>query len=192
MGIDYNSKRAFSLSEALVTMGLVGIMCTTTLTVNNMSDNKVKISETRFSQTESALRNWEKEIIKQNETGVGAVKSIKSQNDLVNSLTVYLNNNEIEDKNDDYILDIKEPQFKNYTKIKLNNGVVVNAKYIATNKKIYINGQFIPIDIFKSNLAIISIDASMNNKKAAIPEAYCLTAFGLKNFDMSTKMCELN
>lgn len=186
----YSSEKAFSLSELLVTLSLVGIMCMTTLSVNGMSNSSCKISETKFSQTEAALKIWEKEVLKTNEIGhLGVVNSIHNEDELVQSLSKYLNNKEItESARDEYIMDINNPTYKNYTKIKLDNGVTVGVKYIATGAStIKVNGRIIKKDIWKTNLAIIKIDVPVGTE--TISEAYWLTPFGLESYNMYTPAC---
>lgn len=185
----YSSKKAFSLSELLVTLSLVGIMCMTTLSVNGMSNSSCKISETKFSQTEAALKTWEKEVLKTNEIGhLGVVNSIHNEDELVQSLSKYLNNKKItKSAKDEYIMNINNPTYKNYTKIKLDNGVTVGVKYIGTGTTIKISGRIIKKNIFETNLAIIKIDIPVGTE--TISEAYYLTAAGLKSYNIYTPAC---
>ena len=62
-------RRAFTLAETLVYLGLIGVLCVTMLSVNSMTDNNYKIASTKLAQVDSALKSWGKAISKSNETG---------------------------------------------------------------------------------------------------------------------------
>ena len=41
-------RRAFSMSETLMTMGIIGLLAVTMLSMNNFTDNKQQIAQTKF------------------------------------------------------------------------------------------------------------------------------------------------
>ena len=71
-------RRAFSMSETLMTMGIIGLLAVTMLSMNNFADNKQQIAQTKLTQVDSAIRAWGKAVTQMNETGVGATATITS------------------------------------------------------------------------------------------------------------------
>ena len=78
---------AFSAGEILVTLALIGILCVTMLSLNNMTDRNYQIATTKLSQVDSALKSWGKAISKSNETGLGAAAVVTNQATLDDSLS---------------------------------------------------------------------------------------------------------
>ena len=66
-----HKRKAVSMSEVLVTLGLIGILSVTMLSLNNFSDNSYQLAATKLAQTDSALKSWGKAVTKANETGLG-------------------------------------------------------------------------------------------------------------------------
>ena len=56
------TKKAFSLSETLIAMGLIGVLAVTMITLNNFSGNKQKVDEIRMAKVENAIRAWGKAV----------------------------------------------------------------------------------------------------------------------------------
>jgi len=110
--------KAFSISETIMTMGIIGLLAVTVLSMNTFSDNKDKIAHTKLIQVDSAIRAWGKAVTAIGETGVGATATISNQNTLVNSVIDYFNTSkEITDENDS-------------TKITLDNNVELEVEYV--------------------------------------------------------------
>ena len=83
--------RAFSATEILVALAIVGILCVTMLSLNDMTDRNYKVATTKMLQVEGALKSWGKAITKSNETGLGALQVVHDQASLEKSLKEYIN-----------------------------------------------------------------------------------------------------
>ena len=56
------AKNAYSLSECIITLSIIGILAVTMISLNNF--NEQKLAEQRMNQVDTALRAWGKEVIK--------------------------------------------------------------------------------------------------------------------------------
>ena len=81
--------RAFSATEVLVALAIVGILCVTMLSLNDMTDRNYKVATTKMLQIDSTLKSWGKAITKSNETGLGALQVVHDQASLEKSLKEY-------------------------------------------------------------------------------------------------------
>jgi len=119
--------RAFSMSEVLIALSLVGILALTMLSLNNMSTNKFQIAQTKILQTDSALKSWAKAEVKSNEMGLGITQSITSEDSLKNSLMEYLNN---QGSDIGGAQKLKGEDLDSSNKITLDNGVELQVSYL--------------------------------------------------------------
>ena len=93
---------AFSLSETILAMSIIGILAMTMITLNKMDASRT--TEIRLQQAETSLVSWGKALTKFNETGLGAYTKIQSQEDLENSLFgINFNAGYIQDSNYKFI-----------------------------------------------------------------------------------------
>ena len=107
------TKKAFSLSETLIAMGLIGVLAVTMITLNNFSDNKQKVAEIRMAQVENALQAWGKAVTSTSvETGFGASANIKSASDLKNSLENYFDADRITIDDDNITMTLDDINIK--------------------------------------------------------------------------------
>ena len=133
--------RAFSISETIMTMGIIGLLAITMLSMNNFADNKQQIAQTKLTQVDSALRSWGKAVTKINETGVGATATITSDAALQDSLMYYFNAKSIENG-----------------VITLDNGVQLEVDYTLGDEQARANDS-----IIASGSALASIKATVPN-----------------------------
>ena len=164
-------RRAFSMSETLMTMGIIGLLAVTMLSMNNFADNKVKIAHTKLIQVDSAIRAWGKAVTQMNETGVGATAIVQNQNSLVNSVSDYLNTSTQTPINNN-----------DATKITLDNGVELEVEYVlGKDKSFSIAGA--TQESTKSALATIKAESKVSKNGEKYSTEYVLLVDKLASLD---------
>lgn len=118
---------ATSMSEVLVTLGLIGILAVTMLGLNNF-DDKRKINEAKMAQAEAAIKTWGKAISQSNETGLGTTKVLQSQESLNTSLIDFLKLNATAEKN----FKFNDENITAASGFILDNGVTMAAKQLGS------------------------------------------------------------
>jgi len=136
-------RRAFSISETIMTMGIIGLLAVTMLSMNNFADNKQQIAQTKLTQVDSALRSWGKAVTAIGETGVGATATITSPETLQSSLMEYFNAKSVD----------------NNGVIILENGAQITADYTLGNDQNEI-GNLIGQSTLDASSAIAAITVS--------------------------------
>ena len=137
------TRRALSISETLMTMGIIGLLAVTMLSMNNFADNKQQIAQTKLTQVDSAIRAWGKAVTQMNETGIGATATVSSTETLRASLMDTLNAKSI------------DPETGVIT---LDNGVEVKADYTLGDEQARENDS-----IFATGSALAHIEVSVPN-----------------------------
>lgn len=168
----YKKRKAVSMSEVLVTMGLVGILAVTMLSLNNFSDNSYQLAATKLSQVDSALKSWGKAITKTNETGLGATAVITDQQTLTSSLIDYLNTNGTQ--NGAQIVTNEGIAYDNADSIKLANGVVLKAVKTMPKAITYDT----TVDEYSSHIAVLTAEVPYAGSKV-MSEEYVLDVQGV-------------
>ena len=165
-------KKAFSLSECIVTLSIIGILLVTMISLNKYND--YRMAQAKMAQVDNALHAWGKHIIQSNETGDGAITKITNQESLVASLTDYFNTSGEILAAKDFVGDDNE-NYRNVQQIKLSNGALLNIKYAATGKPfIIINGKKYEKNMYASNLIVIKVDVPMEHSNEVLSEQYGL------------------
>ena len=81
-----SKNKAFSLSEVILIISIIGILAVTMLSLNKFSNYNEKVILIKMAQVESALQSWGKSLNKSNETGLGIGSIIWNQQTLESSL----------------------------------------------------------------------------------------------------------
>ena len=156
--------KGLSLAEMLIAMSIIGILAIAMLSVNNFNSYKVKATQQKISQADSALHTWAKKVLALDETGLGARGKISSADDLKDSL---LDNLDLQS--------ISEPDENNKIHLVLSNGINVTVTY--NEPRSPLPGQ--PAD-FLSNVAIIDIHSGIKGIKdeqyVLAPDMYATNA----------------
>ena len=172
----YNQKRqAVTMSEILVTLGLIGVLAVTMLSLNSFSDNSYQIATTKMTQVDSALKSWGKAISKSNETGLGAAATITSQTALNESLTDYFNvdSSAVEEVFDGN-LETSEGTYTSATQITLDNGVVITATMVDEG-----NANSVA---YGDTIAVVTASTPYGkSEEATMSEEYIVTPDGVKS-----------
>ena len=171
--------KAFSLSEVIMTLGIMGLLAVTMLGLNNFQTQSHKIALTKLAQVDSALKSWGKAISNSNESGLGVNENIKNQNDLNNSLLEHFNSKITGISIDKNIA--TGDKITNTNEFILDNGVKLNAKYIID-----------PADPTKDKFCtdstacavlLASIETVSAGNKVTLQEEYALLSNGIKSTD---------
>ena len=184
---------AFSLSEILVALGIIGILCVSMLSLNSMSDNNYKVAATKLSQVDSALKSWGKAISKSNETGLGARQVVKSQESLENSLSLFLNTQGIKANASGKLslggklgengqIERTAEEYKGYTEILLDNGTTLNVKYIDANNQFSSSDKTYNYNKYDSVIAVITANVAVRGKEQVLTEEYALKSSGVQDY----------
>lgn len=186
------TKDGFSLSELLITLGIVGILCSTTLAVGVVDSNNCKIAETRAKQTNEALNGWSASYMKNMESGVGIAYSFENEDALIKSLKNYMNVESVKtSKPDEELLNIEGFKYKNYKKLTLRNGTILNVKYVHNpSKVITLDGSVLSSNRFSSYYAYITVNVPHKNK-LKITNVYRLKYNELKDIGYIDSICEI-
>ena len=108
-------RQGFTMAEVLTTLGIIGVLCVTMLSLTNVGENKYNLAATKLAQTEAALKSWGMAQSGANETGLGTFAIINSQVELEQAILKTLNNPS---------LTVENSNTKN-SKIDMGNGVEI-------------------------------------------------------------------
>lgn len=171
MGV-YEKKKAVSMSEVLVTLGLIGILSVTMLSLNNFSDNSYQLAATKLSQVDSALKSWGKAITKRNEMGLVLIAQITDQKTLTSSLVNHMN--ATGSTNNAQIVTSENIAYSGGDSIQLAKGVTLKA--VKTTPLQITNDTM--VDKYSSHIAILTAEVPYANSKV-MSEEYVLNAQGV-------------
>ena len=154
--------RAFSATEILVALAIVGILCVTMLSLNDMTDRNYKVATTKMLQVDNTLKTWGKAITKSNETGLGALQVVHDQASLEKSLKEYIN-----------IADLER------------DGIHMEAEYLTADANVNSGENTLNFDNLNSTIARINFttEATAFGKKVPLSSTSVLTPEGVKNLD---------
>ncbi|MCR4881001.1 MAG: hypothetical protein K6A44_03505, partial [bacterium] len=181
--------RAFTLSEVVIALGLIGILCVTMLSLNSMSDNNYKVASTKLAQVDSAIKSWGKAISKSNETGLGALQTVTSQKALEDSLGNYMNTQRVGTYDENATVNIKDENggidkdYSGYTEMTLNNGVTLKVKYIDDRAGESAGDVTYERNNNDSLIAVVRAEVEVKGKNEVLDEQYILTATGVESVD---------
>ena len=88
--MNLKNRTATSMSEVLVTLGLIGLLAVTMLGLNNFGDQG-RINEAKMANAAASIKAWGKAISKSNETGLEMAKVLENQASMDLSLGDFLN-----------------------------------------------------------------------------------------------------
>ena len=167
--------KAFSLSETLIAISLIGILAVTMISMNNFAGYRQKVAMENLAQVDSAIQSWGKAISKANESGMGAAATINSENALVESLTNYFDNLKTTSN-----VNVKTSglsgELSGGDKLTLANGVELEVKYIGNAEGgSELGGKS------SNNLAVIK--ATSCDKSASVDQEYVVTPEGVTDTD---------
>jgi len=125
-----NRNQGFSMSEVLITLGLMGILAVTMVGLNGVHNNDEKTNSVKFAQAEAAIKTWGKAITNDSETGIGTAQIVESQATLENSLSNTLNLNDTDDNQNVTLLGEDLGEGNSFL---LDNGVTMTAKHLTSS-----------------------------------------------------------